>query len=384
MRKKIVLIPDSFKGTMTSQEVCQIMESSIRKFIPDAEVVSIPVADGGEGSIDALQTAAGGERITLNVRGPNGGRVDADYVLLKNRIAVIEMAQAAGLPLMEDKLNVIEATTYGVGELLLDALKHKPKEVIIALGGSATNDGGAGACAALGVRFFDRTGNSFIPVGGSLEQIARIDVSGLIPDVKDTAITVMTDVDNPLCGENGASYVFAPQKGATPETVQRLDKGLHNYALRIQEAVGIDVLDVPGSGAAGGMGGGLYGLLNAQIKMGIDVVLDAADFDEKIADAVLVFTGEGKIDSQSFRGKVISGVAKRTKQQNIPLIAVVGDIGDEIERAYEAGVSAVVSINRVAKPYREIRTRSKSDLGLTMDEVMRLLCLGKKLPGIFN
>jgi glycerate kinase len=379
-KDKIILIPDSFKGTMTSLEVCQTMEHSIKGFIPDAHIISIPIADGGEGTIDALQSAVGGKRITLTVQGPVGAPVKASYVLLKNNIAVIEMAEAAGLPLMGERLDVLRATTFGVGELISDALKHHPDEVIIALGGSATNDGGTGACAALGATFLDRSGNAFVPVGETLNKIARIDLSELEPSVKKTKITIMSDINNPLCGKEGAAYVFAPQKGANEEEVELLDQGLAHLAACIKNDLGIDILHVPGAGAAGGMGGGLYALLDAKIKMGIEVILDAVGFDEHLPETAMVFTGEGKIDNQSSRGKVISGIAKRTKDLNIPLIAVVGDIDDDIEGMYEAGVSAIVSINRVAKSYQEIKHRSQSDLALTMDEIMRVLSLGSTFP----
>ncbi len=371
---RIILIPDSFKGTMSSSEICQIMETAIQEFLPDIEIVSIPIADGGEGTVDALLEGVGGEKITLTVQHPLGHDIKSFYALLDNGSVAVEMAAAAGLPLMEE-LDVMNSSTYGVGQLMKDALEKGNRDFIIGLGGSATNDGGAGACAALGIEFLNEKGESFIPVGKTLKDIHSINMENLHPGIKEASIHIMSDINNPLCGDNGAAAIFGPQKGASEEEVKLLDEGLKNFAEVIKKDLDIDIFEVPGAGAAGGMGGGLYGLLGGKLEPGIEVMLDTVKFDQLLKKAELVFTGEGKIDSQSLGGKVVIGIAKKAKEAEVPVIAVVGDIGDDLEEAYEIGVSAIFSINRVAVPYEESKKRAKSDLALTMREIMRLLHL---------
>lgn len=374
-KKKIILIPDSFKGTMSSIEVCKIMEESISSFLPKFDVISIPVADGGEGTVDALIAAVGGKKIHTEVTGPKHKPVESFFGILDTGEAVIEMAAAAGLPMMGDQLDVMNATSFGVGELIIQALENGCKEIVLGIGGSATNDGGAGAAAALGVRFLNENGEAFVPVGATLKNISSIDTQHMNPKLKNASIKIMSDINNPLCGENGAAAVFGEQKGASKEMVQILDDGLRHFSEIIKQEINIDILNMPGAGAAGGMGGGIYALFDAELEMGIDVVLDIVKFEELLNDSALVFSGEGKIDSQSLGGKVVIGIAKRTKKQNVPLIAVVGDIADDMGEAYKYGVSAIVSINRVAIPYKKAKIRAKSDLKLTMDEIMRLLLL---------
>ena len=368
--KKAILIPDSFKGTMSSAEICRIMEGAIHKTYPGAEVLGIPVADGGEGSVDAFLTAVGGERIPVTVSGPYFEQVEAFFGMLPGKVAVIEMASAAGLPLVGDARHAEKTTTYGVGELMKAALDAGCEKLIMGLGGSATNDGGCGAAAAMGVRFLDAEGNAFIPVGQTLADIAHVDLSGLDARLAGVELVTMCDIDNPLCGRSGAAHVFAPQKGADAATVELLDAGLAHMAQVVKRDLGRDILDVPGAGAAGGMGGGMIAWFDSRLQMGIETVLDTVGFDALLDGADWVFTGEGKLDGQSLRGKVVIGVARRTKKAGVPLIAVVGDIGDHIEGAYEEGVSAVFSINRVAVPYKEARVRAKDDLRLTMENLM--------------
>lgn len=376
--KKILLIPDSFKGTMSSIEICEIMEQAIQKFFPETKVVGIPVADGGEGSVDAFLTAVGGRKVTHTVKDPYFNDIQAFYGILPDDTAVIEMAAAAGLPLVGDRLRAEKTTTYGVGQLIEHAAKAGCKKIIVGLGGSATNDGGTGAAAALGIRFTDRAGKRFIPVGETLCDISSIDTGGLCAALKGVEIITMCDIDNPLCGPNGAAAVFAPQKGADESMVKKLDANLAHLADVVKKDLGSDMADLPGSGAAGGMGGGMAAFFGSRLQMGIETVLDTVRFDSLIEGADLVFTGEGKIDSQSLRGKVVIGVARRAKKAAVPLIAVVGDIADNIEGAYEDGVSAIFSINRKAVPFSEAKLRSKSDLALTMDNLMRFIkVLGK-------
>lgn len=369
--KKIVLIPDSFKGTMSSAEICEIMKQAISKY-SDAEVISVPVADGGEGSVDAFLAALGGEKINVTVKNPYMEDMDAFYGIIDNgHTAVIEMAACAGLPLVSDRLNPLKTTTYGVGQLVADALSKGCRKIIMGLGGSCTNDGGCGCAAALGVKFKDKDGNYFIPVGETLKDIVSIDKSDILPILSKTQITVMCDIDNPLYGKNGAAFVFGPQKGADRNQVIALDNGLINLAEIISKDLDIDIDTLAGAGAAGGMGAGMVAFLDGKLQMGIDTVLDTVRFNELIKDADLVISGEGKIDTQSIRGKVVIGVASRTKKADCPLVAVVGDIGDDIEEAYEKGVSAIFSINRVAVDFSKAKLRAKDDLRLTVENIFR-------------
>mgnify|MGYP001629983250 FL=1 len=372
--KKVILMPDSFKGTMSSSEICGIMEKAVRAYYPDAEVVPIPVADGGEGSVDAFLAAVGGERVTVPVRGPYMEEMEGYYGLLDGgSTAVIEMAACAGLPLVWENRHAEKTTTYGVGQLMAHAAGRGCKKMIVGLGGSATNDFGAGAAAALGVRFLDEAGEEFVPVGENLARVAKIDMSGLLPALRGIEVITMCDIDNPLCGKNGAAHIFGPQKGADPAMVEYLDGQLSAIARTVGRELGRDVADLPGAGAAGGMGGGMVAFLGSRLQMGIETVLDTVGFDRLVSDADLVLSGEGKIDTQSLRGKVVIGVARRCKKHGVPLVALVGDIGDNIENAYEEGVSAVFSTNRVAVDFSVARTRSKSDMALTVDNLMRFL-----------
>lgn len=377
--KKVLLIPDSFKGTMSSAEICAIMQERIHAYYPSADVVSIPVADGGEGSVDSFLSAMQGEKVWVTVKGPYMEDVKAFYGLVDGgKTAVIEMAACAGLPLVGDNLHAEKTTTYGVGQLMEDAVNRGCKKLIVGLGGSSTNDLGTGAAAALGIQFIDANGNSFLPVGETLSKIKKIDASQLLPALKEVEIITMCDIDNPLYGKNGAAYVFAPQKGADPAMVELLDNELRAAADIIHTELGADIAELPGAGAAGGMGGGMVAFFGSRLQMGIETVLDTVGFDELLGDADMVISGEGKIDFQSLRGKVVIGVARRTKKQNVPLVAVVGDIGDNIEGAYGEGVSAIFSINRVAVPFSEAKQRSKSDMKLTIDNLMRFLTAIKK------
>lgn len=369
--KKILLTPDSFKGTMTSQEVCQQMELAIRAVYPAAEVVALPVADGGEGSVEAFLAAAGGEKIEVGCTGPNGQRITAPYGLLPDGAAVVEMAAAAGLP-MANPQNPELTTTYGVGELLRHAAANGANKMIVCLGGSATNDGGCGAAAACGVRFYDKAGNVFVPVGGTLGDIARIDASGLDERLRAIPVITMCDIDNPLCGANGAAAVFGPQKGADAAMVARLDAGLAHLAALLARDCGKRIQQLPGAGAAGGMGAGMAAFFGSRLQMGIETVLDAVGFAEKLAGADLVLTGEGKLDGQSLRGKVVAGVARRAASSGVPVVAVVGDVGEGAEAIYGLGVTAVFSINRVAAPYEQARLRSREDLRATVEDLLRL------------
>ena len=376
--EKILLVPDSFKGTLSSRQVCQVMAGQLRRFFPQAQVKSIPVADGGEGSVEAFLAAAGGERRTRTVTGPFGEPVEAFYGILGDgRTAVIEMAACAGLPLAEGRLNPERATTYGVGELLLAAKEAGCTKAILGLGGSCTNDGGAGAAAALGGKFTRADGTAFVPTGGTLGEIAALDVSPVAQALQGMELTAMCDIDNPLYGEAGAAAVFAPQKGADAARVARLDAGLRHLGQVSARCLGRDFSHLPGAGAAGGLGFGMAAFCGAQLRMGIDAVLDAVGFDSLLPGTDMVFTGEGKIDSQSARGKVVSGVAVRCRKAGVPVVAVVGQIGQGFEEMYQQGLTAVFSINRAAQPFAESRFHAGENLALTMENIARLLAASR-------
>lgn len=376
--EKILLVPDSFKGTLSSRQVCQVMAGQLRRFFPQAQVKSIPVADGGEGSVEAFLAAAGGERRTRTVTGPFGEPVEAFYGILGDgRTAVIEMAACAGLPLAEGRLNPERATTYGVGELLLAAKEAGCTKAILGLGGSCTNDGGVGAAAALGAKFTRADGTAFVPTGGTLGEIAALDVSPVAQALQGMELTAMCDIDNPLYGDAGAAAVFAPQKGADEAMVARLDAGLRHLGQVAARCLGRDFSHLPGAGAAGGLGFGMAAFCGAQLRMGIDAVLDAVGFDSLLPGTDVVFTGEGKIDSQSARGKVVSGVAVRCRKAGVPVVAVVGQIGQGFEEMYQQGLTAVFSINRAAQPFAESRFHAGENLALTMENIARLLAAGR-------
>lgn len=376
--EKILLVPDSFKGTLSSRQVCQVMAGQLRRFFPQAQVKSIPVADGGEGSVEAFLAAAGGERRTRTVTGPFGEPVEAFYGILGDgRTAVIEMAACAGLPLAEGRLNPERATTYGVGELLLAAKEAGCTKAILGLGGSCTNDGGVGAAAALGAKFTRADGTAFVPSGGTLGEIAALDVSPVAQALQGMELTAMCDIDNPLYGDAGAAAVFAPQKGADAAMVARLDAGLRHLGQVSARCLGRDFSHLPGAGAAGGLGFGMAAFCGAQLRMGIDAVLDAVGFDSLLPGTDVVFTGEGKIDSQSARGKVVSGVAARCRKAGVPVVAVVGQIGQGFEEMYQQGLTAVFSINRAAQPFAESRFHAGENLALTMENIARLLAAGR-------
>ena len=380
--KKILLVPDSFKGTMSSEEICSIMKSAIVKVFPETEVISIPVADGGEGSVDAFLSGLGGKKVEVKVKGPFFLDINSFFGLLSDGTAVIEMAVACGLPMVGNIRNPERTTTFGVGQLIKHALDMGCKKIIIGLGGSATNDGGCGAAAALGVVFRDFEGQPFVPIGENLKNIHSIDLSGVDGRLSTIPVLAMCDVDNPLCGENGAAAVFGPQKGADPEMVHRLDNGLWHLSRVVEDTIGRVLSKIGGAGAAGGMGFGVQAFFNAQIKMGIDVVLDTVDFNNLAKDADLVITGEGKLDTQSLRGKVISGVLRRANKAGAPVIAVVGDIGDGVDAIYDEGIKGVFSINRVAVPYEKAKLRAEQDLYLTVENLMRYhkFLAEKRLP----
>lgn len=334
----------------------------MRQVFSDAELVLLPVADGGEGTVRALVQASGGRTVTTRVMGPLGQPVNATWGLLGDgESAVIEMAAASGLPLIRrDQRNPMRTTTYGTGELIRHALDHGVRRIIIGLGGSATNDGGAGMARALGVRFLDASGRELPPGGAALQHLAHIDVSDLDPRVHDVQVEVASDVNNPLCGPTGASYVYGPQKGADRDMAQELDEALERYARVLREDLGKDVRDAPGAGAAGGLGAGLMAFLDAIVRRGVDIVFQAVDLDGKLEGADLVFTGEGRMDSQDIYGKGPMAVVDRARLQGIPTIAIVGSTARDYRVVYDHGLDALIGIvNRPMPLERAVQESSR-------------------------
>ena len=372
--KKFVLIPDSFKGTLSSLKICEIMSNSIKKFFPDAKIVQIPVADGGEGSVDCFLSALGGEKVFITASDPYMQKINAYYGILPDKkTAVIEMASCAGLPLIENNKNPLKTTTFGVGELVLDAISKGVTKIILGLGGSSTNDFGCGMAYALGVRFYDSNGNSFMPVGESLDKVKKIDISNLDNRLSTVEIITMCDIDNPPYGKQGAAHVFAPQKGATETDVVLLDNGVKNMCDVYLKDYGVDLSSLKGGGAAGAMGAGMVAFFNSKLQMGINAVLDTVDFIKKIQGADYIFTGEGKIDSQSLRGKVVIGVSRVAKRYGVPVIAIVGGAEGDMQGAYNEGVSAIFTINKLPKDFSVSRYDSEENLQFTTDNLLRIL-----------
>jgi glycerate kinase len=348
MSKTFVLAPDSFKESLTAEQACQAMQRGIEKVCPDAICVSVPMADGGEGTVDALVSGLKGQKIACEVTGPLPAQKVKTYFGLLNegKTAVIEMAKANGIHLIEStQRNPLLTTTLGTGEMIKTALDLGVSKIIIGLGGSVTNDAGAGMTQALGVKFLDDNNNQVAVGGGQLDQIRTIDISGLDPRLKQVEIMIASDVNNPLVGINGASHVFGPQKGATPEMVQQLDQNLTHFAELIAKQLNIDVKNISGAGAAGGLGFGLMVFAGASIRSGVELVIEQTQLAEKIAQADYVFTGEGKIDFQTKFGKTPFGVAQVAKRLNKPVIAFSGVVGDGIYELYALGFTQIIGIN---------------------------------------
>jgi len=376
---KIILAPDSYKGSLSSLEVCQAMEVGIREVLPDAEVIQIPMADGGEGTVVAVVAATRGEMVEIPVYDPLGRKIQASFGLVGDHVtAIIEMAAASGLPLLsKEEQNPLLTSTYGTGELIRGALDRKVKQIILGIGGSATNDGGKGMAEALGVRFLDGQGMELAPGGGSLILLEEIDLAGLDPRLAEVEFQVACDVTNPLTGPNGAAFVYAPQKGANLSMVLQLDQGLANFARVIKAQFGIEINDLPGAGAAGGLGGGLVAFLGAKLISGIELVMTATNFREYLADATLVFTGEGRIDAQSAYGKTISGIGKAALANNVPVIAIAGSLDQGYEAVYQVGISGVSAI--ISKPMnlKEAIANANQLIAAATNQSLRLFLAGK-------
>lgn len=373
---KFVLGPDSFKESMTAKEVCQAMEKGIKKVLPDADIISVPMADGGEGTMDSLVDATNGKKYAVEVTGPLGKQVTAHYGILGDqKTAIIEMAEASGLSYVSQNKRTPETikttTTFGTGELINAALRNNVTRIIIGLGGSSTNDGGSGMAQAIGVKFFDQDDHEITKKlgGGDLKQIVRVDTTDINPKIKNTEFLLASDVTNPLTGPNGASYVFGPQKGADQKTVKELDDNLTHYA----EIIGEDIAQTPGSGAAGGLGAGLLAFTQAKIYPGVKLVANEVHLAEKIKDADYVFTGEGGTDFQTQFGKTPYGVAQIAKKYNVPVISLAGYIGKGIDQLYDKGFTAIFGILAKAENIDQALKDGPQNVERTTENIVRLI-----------
>lgn len=375
---KIVIAPQGFKGNLTALQVSQAIDNGIRRVVPSVITAIVPMADGGEGTMQALVDAIGGEMIPVEVTDPLGGRVIAHFGLLSDKVTgVIEMAAASGLNLVPpQKLNPLLTTTYGTGELILAALERGCRKLIVGIGGSATNDGGAGMAQALGAKLLDTKGVPLAFGGAALADLEHIDVTTIDPRLADCDIILACDVTNPLCGPQGASAVYGPQKGATEEMIARLDAALAHYAEVIERDLGIDVRDVPGAGAAGGLGAGLIAFLKARVLPGVDVVIQATGLIEHLKEATLVFTGEGRLDSQTACGKVPVGVARKAKAFGLPVIAIAGEIANGYQAVYQQGIDAVFSIAPGPISLNQSMVRAEKLIADIAERAIRLFICG--------
>lgn len=385
---KIIFAPDSYKGSLSAKRICQLLEATAGKVFGECETVSMPVSDGGEGAVDVVVEAVGGSYRQVTVSDPLGRPVEAGYGIFSETshggetAAIIEMTAASGLVLVrKEERNVRRASTFGTGELIRDALEQGIRRFHIAIGGSATNDGGIGCAAALGVRFLDKNEAQLEAIPENLGKIRRIDLSGCHPGVGESEFTVLCDVTNPLLGEKGATCIYGPQKGAGPEDLEFLEAGMKNYAEVLKHTVGRDIAAEPGAGAAGGLGAGLMAFTGAKLRRGIDTILEILDFDRVIAGADLVITGEGRMDEQSAFGKVPMGVGQAAKRQGIPCVAIAGGMGKNAERIYECGVDAIITTINGAMSL-ETAMENAEELFLNAAERMfRMIAVGYTVGG---
>ena len=375
---KIVVAPDSFKGSVSALEAASAMEQGLRRVFPEAVIEKIPMADGGEGTVQSLVDATGGHLQTRRVLAPLENEVDAQFGILSDgETAVIEMASASGLTLVAPhERNPLRTTTYGTGQLIHAALEAGCRRLIIGIGGSATNDGGAGMAEALGVRLLDTNGQQIQRGGGNLERLASIDATGLHPAIAETETVVACDVNNPLTGPDGASHVYGPQKGATPEMIETLDGHLAHFDKILVDTFGKSFNDIPGAGAAGGLGAGLMAFLNAELRLGIDIMIDAVNLKERVKGAAVVFTGEGQLDFQTAFGKTPVGVAKVAKAHDIPVIAIAGGVAEGAEAVYDAGIDAMLGIVQEPMSLENAVTDASRLIADTAEQAARLVVIG--------
>ena len=357
---KLLFASDSFKGSLTSEKTVELLQRAAREVFGACECSGVPVADGGEGTVEAVIAAEQGEQVTVKVHGPLMEETESFYGIFDQDKAVIEMAAASGLPMVPEELrNPLNTTSFGTGELILDALKRGYRDISIAIGGSATNDGGMGCARALGVKFLDQNGNELEGFGRDLAKVASIDISGLDERVKSAKITVMCDVTNPLCGKDGATWTFGKQKGATPEIQEELEKGMCSYRDVIKETFGIDCDEIPGAGAAGGLGAALRVFLKGEMKSGIETVLELIRFDERLEGVDLVVTGEGRTDWQSCFGKVMQGVGMHAKAKGVPVLGLSGSLGKNAMDICDCGISSLMTTVNAPMPLSEALERAE-------------------------
>ena len=370
--KKIILIPDSFKGTLSAAEFCHISSDVLKKHFPATEIISLPLADGGEGTTDCFLTMDGYTKVTATVK--NAFMEDiTGYYAVKGNTAVMEMAMCASLPSAKGRENPATTTTYGVGQLICHAVENGAKKIILGLGGSCTNDAGTGMAAALGVQFFDKDGNSFIPTGETLDKITAFNTENTDILLKDVEITAMCDIDNPLYGKNGAAYIFAPQKGADSEMVAVLDEKLKYIASFTEKQTGNNYYDIKGAGAAGGMGFGVCAFLGGSLKPGVNLILETIGFENQLSDTDLIITGEGRLDSQSLSGKAVIGISRIAQKYNVPVIAVVGSVADDVSPVYTQGVTAVFTTNTQPVPFEIAAANTGRNLAFTVENIRRMI-----------
>lgn len=377
---RFLFASDSFKGTLSSQKTAELLTRAAKEIFPDCACAAVTVADGGEGTTDAVLSAVKGEPIRLTVNGPLWEPTQSTYAILEDGRAVMEMAAASGLPLVAEKdKNPLETTTYGTGEMIRDALDRGCRDISIAIGGSATNDGGMGCVRALGVRFLDADGKELEGRGKDLAKISRIDLSGMDPRVKESRFTVMCDVTNPLCGPEGATYTYGKQKGGTPERLEELEAGMCHYRDLLKEIFGTDMDQVPGAGAAGGLGAALMAFFGGQLRSGIETVLDLIGFDKRLEGVDLVVTGEGAADWQSVFGKVMQGVGSHCKAFGIPAVAIVGSMGPGAEDIFDHGIVSIMTTVNGVMPLNEALSRADELYLSAARRLFRLLRAGKAL-----
>jgi len=378
---KIVIAPDSFKGSLTALQAAEAMEIGTRRVFPDAAIEKVPMADGGEGTVQSLVDATDGEIRVACVRDPLGNEIEAKYGVLGDSItAVIEMAAASGLTLIPpNKRNPLVTTTYGTGQLIRSALEHGCRRLIVGIGGSATNDGGAGMAQALGAKLLTVAGEQIQWGGGSLGELHSIDISGLHPRIAEVETVVACDVNNPLTGERGAAYVYGPQKGATPEIVKVLDANLAHFDKVVARDLGKTVGNIPGAGAAGGLGAGLIAFLNATLRSGIDIVIEAVQLAQRLEDVDLVITGEGRMDFQTVFGKTPVGVAKVAKKRGIPVIAIAGSLAEGADGVYDAGIDAMIDIVPEPMPLESAIENAPALISVAAERVARMVAIGMRM-----
>ena len=380
---KFLFASDSFKGTLSSKRTAELLAQAASEIFPGCEYSSIEVADGGEGTTDAVLSAVNGEKIAVSVHGPLWEEISAYYGKLDDRRAVMEMAAASGLPLVpSEQRDPRKTTSYGTGEMIADALGKGFRDISIAIGGSATNDGGIGCMRAVGVRFLDENGQELSGCGADLAEIRSIDVSGLDPRVKECKFTVMCDVTNPLCGEKGATHTFGKQKGGTPEILEEPEKGMCNYRDILKNQFGVNMDEVPGAGAAGGLGAALMVFLNGTLKSGIETVLDLVEFDRKLEGVSLVVTGEGSTDWQSVFGKVMQGVGVHCRKAGIPAVAVVGSMGKGAEDIFDYGIESILTTVNAVMPLDEALGRAEELYLQAARRMFRMLRAGREMKNV--